>query len=149
MLKTGYDVVAVVYRSRHAKCDPIVWMPEPLTIFEGKNKEPLVKLYHTGLGCTMISRKAIEETGKHFPELKYTSSISKKEGYALYIPIVGGWDVEGGGYFGDDFSFFRRLREAGFHAAALIDAPIKHERFEFNLKDLIKELSKQEIITNK
>lgn len=138
MLSVGLDVVVSSYASRHPPYKANINNIVPKNIFE-HNGENLIEIHSTGLGCCLVSRKAIEETCKAFPQLEYDAESCAKS-FALFLEEVLPSPTDGKiKFMGEDIMFFIRLREAGFPAYAMIDATIAHDGRFFCLADLLKE----------
>jgi hypothetical protein len=146
MLDTGIDVVTGVYCSRKPPYKLNLNRMAPPHITETPAGEQLLEIHSTGLGCTLVSRKAIEETCKLNPDLEYISERDHEPTFALFMETISASPVDGVKRFmGEDIMFFWRLRDAGFPAFAVINATITHDGKDFCLADeLIKEAKEED-----
>lgn len=136
MLGTNKDVITAVYSSRHPPYDVKINKSESSKIIK-VNRERLIEIHSTGLGCTLISRRAVEETCKFFPELEYFSDGGSKS-YALFLEAVRPAPPDNiPKFMGEDIMFYWRLRDAGFPAYAMVDAVVKHDNRDFCLADIL------------
>ncbi len=150
MVGTGKDVVTSIYCARRKPHNALVNFDGPSSthmdlsgvdvaaIEAGNNGERIIGVHSSGLGCCIFSRKAIEATCQHFPELKYISRESEKEAWALFMervePVLPDNKVR---FLGEDVAFFARLHEAGFPAYAMVDATVIHDDKEFCLAEAL------------
>jgi hypothetical protein len=154
MMETNVDVVTGIYLSRKTPHEPMFNRLEPYNIITTGNDEKLLEIHSAGLGCVLVSRKAIEDTCKFFPTLEYISRDTEKPSYCLFMEGLGkSPDEEKIRFWGEDIMFFSRLRDAGFHPYAIIDTVINHDGHDYRLSDTLKQekedLLKQEKVSKK
>lgn len=111
MLDYDLDVIAGVYPCRQTKsfiCR--AYLNEDGNIV--KNEKNLIKMNYIPAGFMLIKRGVIETLIKIFASLYFetTDSSQKKEsGYAIFNT-----ELFNGEFWGEDYVFSRRVREAGF-----------------------------------
>lgn len=110
MLDANKDFVAGIYPARgDTKC----FLFRPFTDENGVivNEGHLLKMQYIPSGFMLISRNAIEKMRQKYPELYYEpkDKINNPEpGYCFFNTEI--WEGE---FWGEDFVFCRRAREAG------------------------------------
>lgn len=112
MLNKDEDFIASLYPARG---------PDRCFLFRGvygENKrmdvseKQLLEMEYIPAGFMLLKRCVLEKMQKHFPELHYIpkdASLAHTEGYCLFDTEV--WDGE---FWGEDYVFCRRARQAGF-----------------------------------
>jgi hypothetical protein len=107
MLDSNEDFIAGLYPARGAK-EFLFW---PVKNEDGTivQKNHLLKMDYIPAGFMMLSKNAIKKMRDHFPELYYTSKDPKSEStFALFNT-----ELHNGHFWGEDYVFCRRAREAG------------------------------------
>ena len=122
----GWPAAAVPAMLKHDKemvvgCYPMRGCLEPKFIFRGELKEDksfliqdrLIKGLYVPAGFMLLKRSVIEKMQAKFPELYYEPKVKIKEtendkGFCLF-----GIEVYEGEFWGEDYVFCRRAREAG------------------------------------
>lgn len=109
MLDTNKEFVAGVYPSR--KKHGFVFRPtakegEPLTL-----DNHLIEAEYVPAGFMLISREAIKKMRDKFPELYYAPKDARSETESTYCLF--NTEVWNGEFWGEDYVFCRRAREAG------------------------------------
>lgn len=111
MLQINKEFVAGVYPARG---DKNTFLFRPVTESDGRitTENHLLKMNYIPAGFMMINRSCLEKMRNHFPELYYEPKIKEignpDAGYCLFNTEV--WEGE---FWGEDYVFCRRAREAG------------------------------------
>lgn len=112
MLEANKEFVAGIYPARG---DKNTFLFRPVTESTGKivNDKHLLKMNYIPAGFMLLSRSCVEKMRNHFPELYYEpknkeAAGNPQAGYCLFDTQV--WEGE---FWGEDFVFCRRAREAG------------------------------------
>ncbi len=112
MINFDEDFVASLYPARG---------PDKCFLFRGiygenkrmdVSKKGLLEMEYIPAGFMLLKRCVLEKMQEHFPELHYMpkdASLAHTEGYCLFDTEV--WDGE---FWGEDYVFCRRARQAGF-----------------------------------
>ena len=111
MLEHDVDFVAGLYPARGEKrflFRPVVNEDQSIV----KNEKNLLKMNYIPAGFMMIKRHVIERMNSHFAHLYFepkNEKLKSENGYCLFDTEV--WEGE---FWGEDYVFCRRVREAGF-----------------------------------
>ncbi len=109
LLSHDLDFVAGVYPTRRENY--FLFRPvfnEDKSVF--KNEKNLLKMEYIPAGFMLLKRKVLEEMVKHFSDLYFKPQDEKlPSGYCLFNT-----EVMNGEFWGEDYVFCRRAREAGF-----------------------------------
>jgi hypothetical protein len=74
-----------------------------------------------GLALSVLTRRAAEVLDEGHPELRFVDAMSGRRGLGVYLE-----EVKNGGWWGEDFAFCRRARDAGLRVEALCDSCVTH-----------------------
>jgi hypothetical protein len=136
ILKTNKDIVAGIYKSRHAPYNPTVNIDYKKSIEVTLEGERLCPIYSSGMGCVLLSKSALKKTCDYFPELKYVSERTNRNHYALFQETIK--EVDGvPRYLSEDISFFHRLIQSGCSPVCLVDATIIHNGQELRFSNMV------------
>lgn len=109
VISDNLDCFAGVYPLR----DKSTFVFRPVTDKNGRiitsEDQRYLKMEYTPAGFMMFQRHVIEAMQKKFPHLHYTSPDELSEGYAFFNT-----ELFDGQFWGEDYVFCRRVREAGF-----------------------------------
>lgn len=114
MINADKEFIAGVYPARDPLGKEKTFLFRPVTTEEGNivSEKHLLKMNYIPAGFMLISRSAIQKMRDKFPELKFAPKIAQDynphAGYCLFNTEV--WEGE---FWGEDFVFCRRAREAG------------------------------------
>ncbi len=133
MLAAEVDVAFVAYRRRQAPHDFLVTRLAQVMAFEVHGGQRTLRVFGGGLGLTMVTRTLVETVAAQHPELEY-----ERGGFVhcgLFLPTIQPDESGVRRFFGEDHSFFARVRAAGFSVYALIDALVTHDGHTGRLAD--------------
>jgi hypothetical protein len=112
MEKTGKDFIGGVYPSRDRSgfnFRPV--LEEDSKIVQCK-QTGLLQMEYIPAGCMLMTRNLIAKMKDHFPELYYCPKDQRNKSEAAYCFFdTQVWEGE---FWGEDYVFCRRVREAGF-----------------------------------
>jgi hypothetical protein len=116
-----FDVSVANYRKRN---NEVVWMAEPVTrdgqpVGATHNGDIWLQTMLAGTGLMSIKRRTIEEMVLRLPELSYEDNGEQ-------IPCLFDFQMENGKYYGEDYTFCRRLTGIGGQIFILADADTGH-----------------------
>jgi hypothetical protein len=111
MLNQDKDFIAGVYPTRRE--DTFLFRPvfkeDGSVVTDGKN---LLKMEYIPAGFMLIKREVIEKMHQHFADLYFKPKAKENEhmdGFCLFDT-----EIRDGEFWGEDYVFCRRAREAGF-----------------------------------
>ena len=112
MEKTDKDFIGGVYPSRDGQGFNFRPAQEEDDKIVQCKETGLLKMEYIPAGCMLLSRNAIKKMRDHFPELYYSpkDARSKAESAFCFFDT----EVWNGEFWGEDYVFCRRVREAGF-----------------------------------
>jgi hypothetical protein len=111
MLEQNKEFICGVYPARGADLHAFTFRPcknEDESIVQDKH---LLKMEYVPAGFMLISRSAIEKMRNKYPELYYSPKHSKDNSESAYCFFD--TEVRDGEFWGEDYVFCRRAREAG------------------------------------
>lgn len=111
MLHSGKEFVAGVYPARGAE-KTFLFRPERNPDETLVTEKHLIKMQYIPSGFMLLAKSTIEKMRKAHPDLKFEpkdkSAINARSGYCFFNTEV--WEGE---FWGEDFVFCRKAREAG------------------------------------
>lgn len=123
LLNSGKDFVAGVYPSRGGQG----FIFRPFFEEDGKiamdEETKLLKMEYIPAGFMMFSRKVIEVMREKYPELYYSPKDPRSQSESAFCFFD--TEVYEGEFWGEDYVFCRRVREAGFDI--LVDPMIEFD----------------------
>lgn len=113
MLETGKEFIAGVYPARTTQTDELEYLIRP-KLNDGNKlvfENHLIAAEYIPAGFMLISREAITKMRDKFPELHYQPKMEGKEDEHAYMFF--NTELHEGEFWGEDYVFCRRAREAG------------------------------------
>jgi hypothetical protein len=121
LVDAPFDVSVANYRKRS---NEVAWLAEPVMedgepIGATHNGNIWLQTRSAGTGIMAIRRATITEMVRRFPELNYIDNGEQ-------IPCLFDFECKDGHYYGEDYTFCRRLESIGGQIFILADAFIGH-----------------------
>lgn len=116
LVDAPFDVSVANYRAKH---NEVQWMAESVGVGVCHEGDDWHQTRRAGTGMMAIKRETLGGMIEHYPRLSY-------EDKGTVYPCLFDFELSGGKYHGEDYTFCRRLEEVGGEIYILADAYVGH-----------------------